>query len=175
MTTAHRTCPICQAVCGLRITLDDSKRVTSGDGDQDDPSSKGYICPKGASLGRIDEDPDRLRVPMIRTGDQWREASWDEAFLAVEQGLTRIIEAHGRDAVAVFFGNPTYNTMSGFLYRMPLIQTLNSRSVYSSGTADHMPKHVAAGSMYGDPFAIAVPDVDRTDYLLIIGANPLES
>lgn len=173
MTTAHRTCPICQAVCGLTITIDDSKRVTSVRGDQDDPFSKGYICPKGASFGRIDEDPDRLRVPMIRTGDQWAEATWDEAFLAVERGLTRITEEHGKDAVAVYFGNPTYHTMAGFLYRMPLIQSLGTKNVYSSGTIDHMPKHVAAGSMFGDPFALAVPDVDRTDYLLIIGANPL--
>jgi anaerobic selenocysteine-containing dehydrogenase len=175
MTTAYRTCPICQAVCGLRLTLDEGNRVTSVHGDQDDPFSKGYICPKGASLGRLDEDPDRLRVPMIRDGDQWREASWDEAFLAVEQGLARVTEAHGRDAVALYFGNPTYNTMAGFLYRMPLIQSMGTRNVYSSGTIDHMPKHVAAGNMYGDPFAIAVPDVDRTDYLLIVGANPLES
>ncbi|HEX6358904.1 molybdopterin oxidoreductase family protein [Actinophytocola sp.] len=175
MTTAHRTCPICQAVCGLRITLDDADRVTSVHGDASDPFSKGYICPKGASLGRIDEDPDRLRHPMIREGDQWREASWDEAFLAVEKGLTTVVEEHGRDAVAVYFGNPTYHTMAGFLYRMPLIQSLGTRNVYSSGTIDHMPKHVAAGSMYGDPFALAVPDVDRTDYVLIIGANPLES
>jgi anaerobic selenocysteine-containing dehydrogenase len=175
MTTAHRTCPLCQAVCGLRLTLDDTGHVTSVHGDQDDPFSQGYICPKGASFGRVDEDPDRLRVPMIREGQQWREASWDEAFLAVEQGLARVTEAHGRDAVAVYFGNPTYNTMAGFLYRIPLIQSLGTRNVYSSGTIDHMPKHVAAGNMYGDPFAIAVPDVDRTDYLLIVGANPLES
>jgi anaerobic selenocysteine-containing dehydrogenase len=175
MTTAHRTCPICQAVCGLRLTLDDTGHVTNVKGDTEDPFSKGFICPKGASLGRIDEDPDRLRLPMIRTGDEWREVSWDEAFQEVERGFTSVTEAHGRDAVAVFFGNPTYHTMAGFLYRMPLIQSLNTRNVYSSGTLDHMPKHVAVGHMYGDPFAISVPDLDRTDYLLIIGANPLES
>jgi anaerobic selenocysteine-containing dehydrogenase len=174
-TTAHRTCPICQAVCALRITLDDDQRVTSVRGDDQDPFSRGYICPKGASLGRIDEDPDRLRVPMIRDGDAWREASWDEAFQAVEQGLGRVAEEHGKNAVAVYFGNPTYHTMAGFLYRMPLIQSLGTTNVYSSGTIDHMPKHVAAGHMYGDPFAIAVPDVDRSDFVLIIGANPLES
>jgi anaerobic selenocysteine-containing dehydrogenase len=174
-TTAPRTCPICDAVCGLRITLDDANRVTSVKGDQDDPFSKGYICPKGASLGRLDEDPDRLRLPLIREGDEFREASWDEAFQAVEQGLTGVIEKYGRDAVAVFFGNPTYHTMAGFLYRIPLIQSLASRNVYSSGTIDHMPKHVACGHLYGDAFAIAVPDVDRTDYFMVIGANPMES
>jgi anaerobic selenocysteine-containing dehydrogenase len=175
MPTAHRTCPICQAVCGLRIDLDDTGHVTSVHGDEKDPFSKGFICPKGASLGRIDEDPDRLRTPLIREGDGFREASWEEAFGVVEEGLNKIIAEHGRDAVAAYFGNPTYHTMAGFLYRMPLIQTLNSRNVYSSGTIDHMPKHVACGNMYGDAFAIAVPDVDRTDYLLILGANPMVS
>jgi anaerobic selenocysteine-containing dehydrogenase len=175
MTTAHRTCPICQAVCGLRIQLDDQNRVTSVHGDKEDPFSKGYICPKGASIGRLDEDPDRLRVPLVRVDGELRESTWDEAFQAVADGLGRVRGAHGNDAVAVYFGNPTYHTMAGFLYRMPLIQSLATRNVYSSGTIDHMPKHVAAGSMYGDPFALAVPDVDRTDHLLIIGANPLES
>lgn len=174
-TTAHRTCPICDAVCGLKIDLDPAGRVTKVRGDADDPFTKGYICPKGASLGGLDEDPDRLRHPMIREGDEWREASWDEAFAAVERGITDVIEKYGRDAVAVFFGNPTYHTMAGFLYRVPLIQSLASKNVYSSGTIDHMPKHVACGHLYGDPFAIAVPDVDRTDYLLVVGANPMES
>ncbi len=175
MTTAHRTCPICDAVCGLTIDLDPAGRVTKVRGDAEDPFTKGYICPKGASLGRLDEDPDRLRHPMVRDGDEWREVSWDEAFAAVERGITGVIEKHGRDAVAVYFGNPTYHTMAGFLYRVPLIQSLASKNVYSSGTIDHMPKHVACGHLYGDPFAIAVPDVDRTDYLLVVGANPMES
>jgi anaerobic selenocysteine-containing dehydrogenase len=175
MRTAHRTCPICDAVCGLRLTLDDDDHVTSVKGDSDDPFSQGYICPKGASLGRLDEDPDRLRNPMIRTGEQWREVTWDEAFAAVEQGLNGVIEAGGRDAVAVYFGNPTFHTMAGFMYRMPLTQSLATRNVYSVGTIDQLPKQVAGGLLFGDPMAIAVPDVDRTDYLLIIGANPLES
>jgi anaerobic selenocysteine-containing dehydrogenase len=175
MTTAHRTCPICDAVCGLTIDLDPAGRVAKVRGDDQDPFTKGYICPKGASLGRLDEDPDRLRHPMIREGDEWREASWDEAFEAVERGINGVIEKYGRDAVAVFFGNPTYHTMAGFLYRVPLIQSLASKNVYSSGTIDHMPKHVACGHLYGDPFAIAIPDIDRTDYLLVVGANPMES
>ena len=175
MTTAHRTCPICDSVCGLKIDLDPAGRVTGVRGDAEDPFTAGYLCPKGASLGALDEDPDRLRHPMVREGDQWREVSWDEAFEAVERGITGVLEKHGRDAVAVYFGNPTYHTMAGFLYRVPLIQALASKNVYSSGTIDHMPKHVACAHLYGDPFAIAVPDVDRTDYLLILGANPMES
>jgi anaerobic selenocysteine-containing dehydrogenase len=175
MTTANRTCPICDAVCGLQIDLDDTGHVTKVRGDDQDPFSKGYICPKGASLGRLDEDPDRLRTPLIREGDEFREASWDEAFEAVQKGLTGVIEEHGRDAVALFFGNPTYHTMAGFAYRVPLTQSLGSKNTYSSGTIDHMPKHVACGHLYGDPFAIAVPDIDRTDYFVVVGANPMES
>ncbi|MER5570781.1 molybdopterin-dependent oxidoreductase [Streptomyces goshikiensis] len=175
MRTAHRTCPICDAVCGLRIELDDDEKVLSVRGDANDPLSKGYICPKGASLGRIDEDPDRLRVPMIRTGDQWREASWDEAFEAVEQGLTGVIDRHGRQAVAAYFGNPTFHTMGGIFYRGPLSQSLGTTNLYSAGTIDQLPKHVAVGLMFGSGTAISVPDLDRTEYLLILGANPAES
>jgi anaerobic selenocysteine-containing dehydrogenase len=173
--TAHRTCPICDAVCGLRLTLDGAGRVTSVKGDPDAPFSGGYICPKGASLGKLDEDPDRLRTPLVRKEGEWHEATWEEAFGLVEQGLSRIVAEHGRDALAVYFGNPTFHTMAGFMYRVPLTQSLGTRNVYSASTIDQMPKHVAGGCMYGDPMAIAVPDVDRTDYLLVIGANPLES
>ncbi|MFC0866185.1 molybdopterin-dependent oxidoreductase [Sphaerimonospora cavernae] len=175
MRTAHRTCPICDAVCGLRLTLNDAGRVLSVKGDPDDPFSKGYTCPKGASLGRLDEDPDRLRAPMIREGSQWREASWDEAFQVVARGLHDVIETHGRQAVAAFFGNPTFHTMGGILYRGALAQALGTRNVFSASTVDQMPKHVACGFMLGDPLAISVPDLDRTDYLLVLGANPAVS
>jgi anaerobic selenocysteine-containing dehydrogenase len=159
----------------LRLTLDDSGHVTSIRGDKDDPLSRGFICPKGASLGTLDEDPDRLRVPMVREGDQWREASWDEAFQLVDAGLTKAFEQTGRDSVGLFFGNPTYHTMAGFMYRMPLTQALASKNVYSAATTDQMPKHVSCGLMLGDPFAVAVPDLDRTDYLFVLGANPAVS
>lgn len=174
MTTAYRTCPICDAICGLRLTLD-GDRVVSVTGDDADPLSRGFICPKGASLGAIDADPDRLRVPMIRDGEQWREASWDEAFAAVEAGLSGVIERHGRQALAAYFGNPTFHTMAGFMYRQPLTESLGTSHIYSVSTIDQMPKQVACGLMLGDPMAIAVPDLDRTDHLLVIGANPLES
>ncbi|GAA2998370.1 molybdopterin-dependent oxidoreductase [Streptosporangium longisporum] len=175
MRTAHRTCPLCEAVCGLRLTLDDTGHVTSVKGDPDDPFSRGFICPKGASLGRLDEDPDRLRVPMIRTGETWREVSWQEAFRAVEEGLSAVIGTHGRSALAVYVGNPNAHSMAGALYGGPLIRALGTRNVFSASTVDQMPKHVSCGLMFGDPMAIAVPDLDRTDHLLMLGANPLES
>ncbi|MFF0429981.1 molybdopterin-dependent oxidoreductase [Streptomyces sp. NPDC004520] len=175
MRTAHRSCPVCDAVCGLKVELDEAGHVTGVRGDTDDPFSRGYICPKGASLGRIDEDPDRLRVPMIRTGDQWREATWDEAFRAVEQGLMGVVEKHGRQALAAYFGNPTFHTMGGIFYRGPLSMSLGTTNLYSASTIDQMPKHVAVGLLFGNATAISVPDLDRTDHLMVIGANPAES
>ncbi|MFI9844975.1 molybdopterin-dependent oxidoreductase [Nonomuraea sp. NPDC051941] len=171
-STVHRTCPLCEAVCGLTLTLDEGGHVTSVRGDKDDPFSKGFICPKGASLGRLDEDPDRLRKPLIREGDLWREVGWEEAFTAVKAGLDRVAD---RRSAAIYLGNPNAHSMAGALYGAPLIKALGTRNVYSASTADQMPKHVASGLMFGHPLAIPVPDLDRTDYLLMLGANPLES
>ncbi|GII30752.1 molybdopterin-dependent oxidoreductase [Planotetraspora mira] len=171
METVHRTCPLCEAVCGLKITLDDSGHVTEVRGDRDDPFSKGFICPKGASLGRLDEDPDRLHTPLVRTDGGWREVSWDEAFAAVERGLSRI----PGPSRAIYLGNPNAHTMAGALYGTPLVRALGTRNVFSASTADQMPKHVSCGLMFGHPLSIPVPDLDRTDYLLMLGANPLES
>lgn len=175
MHIAHRTCPLCEAVCGLRITLDDAGRVTDVRGDADDPFSRGFICPKGASLGALDEDPDRLRAPLVREGGEWREVTWPEAFAAVERGLTGVIDRHGREALGVYLGNPNAHTVAGALYVPALARALGTRQIFSASTADQMPKHVAAGLMFGHPLSIPVPDVDRTDHLLMLGANPLES
>ncbi|SEL51989.1 molybdopterin-dependent oxidoreductase [Nonomuraea pusilla] len=174
-STVHRTCPLCEAVCGLTLTLDDAGHVTGVRGDRDDPFSKGFICPKGASLGRLDEDPDRLREPLLKERAGWRAASWEEAFAAVRRGLDEVTARHGRGAVGVYLGNPNAHTMAGALYATPLIKALGTRNVFSASTADQMPKHVASGLMFGHPLAVAVPDLDRTDHLLMLGANPLES
>jgi anaerobic selenocysteine-containing dehydrogenase len=175
MGTTLRTCPLCEAVCGLRITLDDDGRVATVAGDEQDPFSRGFLCPKGASLGRLDEDPDRLPGPVVRDGGRWRPVDWDRAFALVDEGLSGVIDRHGRQALALFLGNPTFHTMAGILYRGPLAAALGTRNVFSASTVDQMPKHVACGLMLGDPWAVAVPDLDRTDHLLILGANPAVS
>jgi len=174
-STVHRTCPLCEAVCGLTLTLDEGGHVTSVRGDDADPFSKGFICPKGASLGKLDEDPDRLRKPLIREGELWREAGWEEAFAAVERGFAQVKERHGHQSTGIYLGNPSAHTMAGALYGAPLIKALGTRNIFSASTADQMPKHVASGLMFGHPLAIPVPDLDRTDHLLMLGANPLES
>ncbi|MEU5472938.1 molybdopterin oxidoreductase family protein [Streptomyces lydicus] len=172
--TALRICPLCEATCGLTVTLD-GDRITAARGDRDDVFSKGFVCPKGASFGELDADPDRLIRPLVRRDGVLTEATWDEAFAAVQAGLRPVVEAHGPDAVAVVLGNPNVHTVAGALYPPVLLAGLRSRSVFTASTVDQMPKHVSSGLLYGDPLAIPVPDLDRTDHLLIIGANPMDS
>ncbi|HEV3231191.1 MAG TPA: molybdopterin-dependent oxidoreductase [Candidatus Dormibacteraeota bacterium] len=173
-TVAFRTCPLCEATCGLELTLEND-RVTHVRGDRRHVFSKGYICPKGAAFGELVDDPDRLRRPLVRDGDGWREVGWTEAFAAIEAGLRPIIENHGHDAVGVYIGNPSVHTMAGVQYLVPLVRALRTRNSFSAATVDQMPKHVSCGLMFGDPLAMPVPDIDRTDFLLILGANPWES
>src|SRR3982751_2896849 len=172
--TAYRTCPLCEATCGLALTLDGDV-ITGVRGDDADVFSKGFICPKGASFGQLDADPDRLRAPRVRRDGRLVPATWAEAFAAVDEGLGRIIAAHGRDAVAVYLGNPMVHTLAGGLYSAGLRKALGSRNVYTASTLDQMPKHVACGYLFGGPLVIPVPDVDRTDFLLILGADPYSS
>ncbi len=173
-STHFRTCPLCEATCGLEVEVNDGeiKRIR---GDMADVFSKGYICPKGSTIKQLHEDPDRVRVPLIRKNGVLVEASWDEAFAAVAEGLGSVQATHGRDSVAAYFGNPNAHTLAGALMNRPFIQALGTRNIYSSSTVDQMPRHVQCGLMYGNPGAMPVPDLDRTSYLLMLGADPLES
>ncbi len=171
---AFRTCPLCEATCGLKITLENEK-VVRVQGDEEDVFSHGYLCPKGAALGKLHDDPDRLTRPLIRNGDVWLEVSWEEAFRAVEEGLQSILEKYGRDAVAVFLGNPNVHTLAGAMAVRPFLKGLGSKNLYSASSVDQIPKHVSSGFLFGGPSLIPVPDLDRTDYLLILGANPMVS
>jgi anaerobic selenocysteine-containing dehydrogenase len=174
MRTAFTTCPLCEATCGLALTVD-GDRISSVRGDGDDVFSRGFICPKGAALGELDADPDRLRAPRVRRDGVLAPASWAEAFAAVEAGLMPILDRHGRDSVALYQGNPTVHTLAGGLFGGELRRSLGSRNLYSASTLDQMPKQVACGYLYGNPFAVPVPDVDRTDFLLMLGADPYSS
>jgi anaerobic selenocysteine-containing dehydrogenase len=171
---AFRTCPLCEATCGLRIEIEGA-RVTRIRGDEDDPFSRGFICPKGSTLGALHDDPDRLRAPLIRHNGHHEKASWEDAFAEIERRLGQVVAAHGPDAVAVYVGNPNAHNFANTLAIRPLVKALRTRNVYSASTVDQMPKHVACGLLYGHPLAIPVPDLDRTDFLLLLGANPLES
>ncbi|MCM1974225.1 molybdopterin oxidoreductase family protein [Streptomyces sp. G1] len=172
--TALRICPLCEATCGLTLTIEGT-RVTGARGDRDDVFSAGFICPKGASFGAVDGDPDRLTGPLVRKDGELREATWEEAFDAVAAGIRPLVERYGPNTVGIVLGNPNVHTVAGALYPPVLIGALGTRSLFSASTVDQMPKHVSSGLLYGDANAIPVPDLDRTDHLLLIGANPLES
>ncbi|MFI5681164.1 molybdopterin oxidoreductase family protein [Streptomyces cellulosae] len=172
--TALRICPLCEATCGLTLTVEGT-RVTGARGDRDDVFSQGFICPKGASFGAVDADPDRLRTPLVRRDGELREATWEEAFDAVAAGIRPVVERYGPNSVGVVLGNPNVHTMAGGLYPPVLLAGLGTRSIFTASTLDQMPKHVSSGLLYGDANAIPVPDLDHTDHLLLIGANPLES
>ncbi|MFD0684131.1 molybdopterin-dependent oxidoreductase [Actinomadura fibrosa] len=173
--TAFRTCPLCEALCGLELTLDESGAVTRVRGDRDDPFSRGFICPKGATLGGLDGDPDRLAEPLVRGAAGHAPAGWADAFGAAGDAIGEMIRRHGKDSVAIYVGNPTAHSVAGPLYVGALVKAVGTRNLYTASTADQMPKHVSSGHMFGDPLAIPVPDLDRTDHLLMLGANPLES
>ncbi|MFI2434038.1 molybdopterin oxidoreductase family protein [Streptomyces sp. NPDC018693] len=172
--TALRICPLCEATCGLTLTIEGTA-VTGARGDREDVFSKGFICPKGASFGAVDGDPDRLRAPLLRKDGELREVSWAEAFDAVAAGIRPLVERHGPNSVGVVLGNPNVHTVAGALYPPVLLAGLGTRSLFTASTVDQMPKHVSSGLLYGDANAIPVPDLDHTDHLLLIGANPLES
>jgi anaerobic selenocysteine-containing dehydrogenase len=171
---AYRTCPLCEATCGLEIEIvdDQVKRIR---GDRRHVLSAGFICPKGSTLKQLHEDPDRLRSPLIKDGDLFREAGWDEAFTLIADRLGEIHERYGRQAVALYLGNPNAHQFENTLALRPFARALGTRNIYSASTVDQMPKHVSSGLMFGHPGNIPVPDLDRTRFLLMLGANPYES
>lgn len=172
---AYRTCPLCEATCGLDLSVeDDAVKVIRGD--RDNVFSAGFICPKGSTLGRIHSDPDRLRAPLIKSPEgAWEEVSWEHAFAFIADRYRSIVEANGRDAAAVYLGNSNVHSLDNGLAVRPFAKALRTRNVYSASTVDQMPKHFSCGYMFGHPGAIPVPDIDRTNHVLILGVNPYES
>lgn len=170
--TVYRVCPFCEATCGLAIEVEGNS-IVSVRGDKDDPFSRGYICPKAHGLKELYHDPDRLQQPVRRTAKGWEEISWDEAYKEVTSRLLAIREQYGNNAIGMYAGNPIVHDLA-FLYLPLLIRALASRSAFNSEAIDTLPKIVQTGLMFGGPFpsGVPIPDIDRTQYLLIIGANP---
>lgn len=171
---AYRTCPLCEATCGVAIEVE-GDRVVRVRGDDADPFSRGFVCPKGATLGDVHHDPDRLRQPVVRREGRFVPVSWEEAFAEVERGLGAVLAAHGRQALAVLLGNPVTHHLAPAFYLRPLVRAAGTRNLFTASTVDQMPQHVVSGLVWGDPNAFPLPDIDRTDYLLMLGANPLAS
>jgi anaerobic selenocysteine-containing dehydrogenase len=175
VTTTHfRSCPLCEASCGVAITVE-GDRVTSVRGDEADPFSKGYICPKGTALADLHHDPDRLRKPMRRDGDSWIEMEWEDALDYVGERIRDIRARYGKHAVGVYQGNPTAHNLGLMTYGQLMLRTLGTRNMYSATSLDQLPHMLAALQMFGNQLLMAVPDVDRADLFICLGANPLAS
>jgi anaerobic selenocysteine-containing dehydrogenase len=172
---AHRICPLCEACCGLEIELDRQDKVVSIRGHEADVFSAGYICPKGVALKDLHDDPDRLRAPLVKREGRFVEVGWDEAFAEIERRLPPLMQQHGRDAVATMAGNPSAHKFALLLYGSRLAKALGTKNVYSASTLDQMPKQLSCGLMFGHWLSIPVPDIERCDFLLMLGANPMAS
>lgn len=175
-------CNLCEAICGLNFTVETSaqgERIIAIKGNEADPLSRGHICPKAVALKDLHEDPDRLRQPVKRVEHQgqttWEPIGWDEAFELTVQGLARVREQHGSQAVAVYQGNPSIHNWGNVTHGHLFFSQLKTRHRYSATSVDQLPHHLAAHWLYGHQLRIPVPDLDRTQYLLVLGGNPLAS
>lgn len=171
---SFRTCHLCEATCGLKIRAD-GDRVTWVRGDEDHVFSHGYLCPKGVAIGELHHDPDWLRAPLVRDGGTWHRVSWEDAFGEITRRLPPLLGEHGRDAAGVYLGNPNAHSHAGSFYVPVLVRALGTRYRFSASTVDQMPKQVSSGLMFGTALSVPVPDIDHTDYFLVLGANPLVS
>jgi anaerobic selenocysteine-containing dehydrogenase len=169
-----RSCSLCEAMCGIVIESEHG-RITSIRGDSDDAFSRGHICPKAVALKDLHEDPDRLRRPVKRIGTEWVEIAWSEAFDLAARGLEQVRARHGRNSIASYLGNPTVHSLGAIMFGPGFTKSLGSRNRYSATSVDQLPHHLAALWMFGHPLLIPIPDLDRTDHLLIFGANPAVS
>ena len=171
-------CNLCEAICGIELTITDGA-VTSIRGNEADPLSRGYICPKGVSMADVYADPDRLRRPLRRVGEgddaTWEELGWDEAYDLVAERLAATITEHGANAVGMYVGNPNVHSLGFLTHGVPFMKTLRTRNKFSATSVDQLPHQFVAWQLYGHQLMLPIPDIDRTDFFLVLGANPMAS
>ncbi len=172
--TDYAQCMLCEALCGLEVEHDGTT-VSKIRGDTQNPFSRGHLCPKGVALAELQNDPDRLRQPLKRVGDRFEEIGWDEALDLAARRIADIQRRHGSDAIAMYFGNPAAHSFSAILYYQTLVDAIGTRNRYSANSVDTLPRFLTSYEMYGNQVQVPVPDIDRTDYFLILGANPIVS
>lgn len=173
-TTKYRTCSLCEAMCGLAIEVK-GKAVLSVKGDVADPFSKGYICPKAVGMKDIYDDPDRLKRPIKKVNGAWIEISWEEAFDEVAEKLLGMQEKYGPQSIGIYSGNPSAHNLGSLLTSPDFIRSLKTKNRFTATSIDQLPHHLAAQFMYGHSLLMPIPDIDRTDFWMIIGGNPLVS
>lgn len=169
-------CNLCEAICGLVLTIEDGT-VTGVKGNPDDPLSRGHICPKGVAIADIHADPDRLRRPIRRdrATDEWSEISWPEAIDLVSSNLAATINEHGRDAIGIYLGNPNVHSLGSMTHGIGLVKTIRTKNTFSATSVDQLPHQLLAHLMFGHQLLLPIPDIDRTSYFLVFGANPMAS
>ena len=182
-TTHYRACHLCEAICGLVIQTEGepgNEKIVSIKGDPNDPLSRGHICPKAVALKDIHEDPDRLRRPIKRVmneqGDaNWEEISWDEALDTTAQRLVEITQRDGINALGIYLGNPTVHNYGMMTHQGNLFRHLRTDNRFSATSVDQLPHHLTSLWLFGHKSLFPIPDIDRTDYFLMLGANPIAS
>jgi anaerobic selenocysteine-containing dehydrogenase len=170
----YRSCNLCEAICGIEITSAGDQHLNIR-GDKDDPFSRGYICPKAVALQDFHYDKDRLKRPVRRTTRGWERISWNEAFNEVAKNLKRIRAQQGRNSIATYLGNPTVHNYGALLFAPSFLRSLRTRNKFSATSVDQLAHHLASFLMFGHQLLIPIPDVDRTKFFLILGANPAVS
>ncbi|MDO6536100.1 molybdopterin oxidoreductase family protein [Alteromonas stellipolaris] len=170
----YSTCTLCEAMCGIEVVTQ-GNRILSIKGDKDNPFSEGHICPKASALKDLYDDPDRLKRPIKKVGDEWQEIPWSEAFDYVAEKLHHIQSTHGKDAVGVYLGNPNAHNMGAILFGPYFYRALESHNRYSATSVDQLPHHIVSRRLFGHMSQIPIPDIDRTQHFVIIGGNPLAS
>jgi len=178
-TLHHRACHLCEAICGLNIEVSHEEGgpalISSIKGDPLDPFSRGHVCPKAVALQDIQNDPDRLRQPHKRVGERWQAIGWEEAFAFAADRLWAVQQAHGRNAVAVYQGNPSVHNYGLMTHSNYFLGLLKTRNRFSATSVDQLPQHLVSHLMYGHGLLLPIPDIDHTDFMLIFGGNPLAS
>ncbi|QKX17164.1 molybdopterin-dependent oxidoreductase [Microbulbifer sp. YPW1] len=172
--THYRSCTLCEAMCGVEIQYR-GREIIAISGDKKDPHSWGHICPKGYSLQDLHNDPDRLKKPLRKVDGQWLEVEWDEALDYAARGLATVQEKYGEDALAAYWGNPTSHNLGLLLATNKLKKALNTRNIFTAASLDQMPHQLCSYLMFGHGQVFTIPDLDHTDYMLMLGANPAAS
>jgi anaerobic selenocysteine-containing dehydrogenase len=177
--THYRACHLCEAICGLEIKVDEGE-IISIKGDKNDPLSRGHICPKAVALQDLHKDPDRLRAPVKRTLEAdgtigWQEISWEEALDTTAEKLMETYHRHGVHAIGAYFGNPSVHNYGMLTHQTALFGHIRTNNRFSATSVDQLPHHLVGLWLFGHKSMFPVPDIDRTDYFLMLGANPLAS
>ncbi|WP_353481486.1 molybdopterin-dependent oxidoreductase [Haliscomenobacter sp.] len=172
--THYRNCNLCEAMCGLEIRLENDQ-ISSIAGDKNDTFSRGHICPKAVALKDIYEDPNRLRTPVKRTPEGWQKISWEEAMDAVVEGIQRSQAQYGHNAVGLYQGNPSIHNLGTIMNSPAFAKALRSKNLFSATSTDQLPHHFASWQLFGHPLLVPIPDIDHTQFMLIIGGNPIAS